>query len=339
MKVPVIVISGFLGSGKTTLLLRLLQEAKAEGLRPGIIMNELGQLDVDGHILREQSDLPVEKLLDGCVCCSKRSELAGSIRTVLRNKPDLLVIELTGVANPEEIADALTDPALIELVRLKQIVTVVDAEHVLDYNSFFESDAQLIRTLRRQIETADILVLNKTDLINDAKRKKIGQLLPKYNDAAVLIPTAHSIIDLGLLLSDVVKQAKQAVAVSSAFPMVKPAAAAAHAAPNQPVEQTRLEKGQAPSFSRVQTISLALARTASYSRKDIEKFLHKFKNRLLRAKGYIRLNPEGPALLLQFAGNRVTWSESAHEGQPYIVFIGINLNDRELEQQWRRLEQ
>ncbi|MBW7459833.1 GTP-binding protein, partial [Paenibacillus sepulcri] len=79
MTIPVMILSGFLGSGKTTLLLRLLEEARIRGIRPGILMNELGKQDVDGNILSEQLGVQVEKLLDGCVCCSKKEELAGSL--------------------------------------------------------------------------------------------------------------------------------------------------------------------------------------------------------------------------------------------------------------------
>ncbi|UUZ95497.1 hypothetical protein LJK87_14210 [Paenibacillus sp. P25] len=152
MRVPVVVLSGFLGGGKTTLLLRMVDEARARGLRPGILMNELGRLDVDGFTVSGQDDTAIQKLLDGCICCSKKSELAGSLNRLQQQKPDVIFIELTGVANPEEIADALTEPGLLRSMQLKQIVTVLDAENVLDYNSIFSSDRQLVHTLRRQME-------------------------------------------------------------------------------------------------------------------------------------------------------------------------------------------
>lgn len=256
------------------------------------------------------------------------------------NKPDVIFIELTGVANPEEIADVLTEPEVHEHVRLKQIVTVLDAENVLDYNSFFESDTALIRTLRRQMETADILVLNKTDLINDTKHRKIDQLLRKHNPAAAVIPATHSQLDPNLLLADVVKQERQAaLAAASPFRMVKPVPAAGSSVRQGNGAPAGLGHAETPSFTRVQTLSLLLAQGVYPGSKDIEKFLHKLKNRLLRAKGYIRLLPDAPVMLLQMAGNRITWSESTYQGDPYLVFIGINLNEQELEKQWRRMEQ
>lgn len=85
MKIPVIVLIGFLGSGKTTLLLRLIEEAKRLGLEPGILMNELGKYDVDGHIISDfNPGIAVEKLLDGCICCSKKWQAF--------DKPDSIIL-------------------------------------------------------------------------------------------------------------------------------------------------------------------------------------------------------------------------------------------------------
>lgn len=111
MKIPVIILSGFLGSGKTTLLLSLLKESKRRGLNPGVIMNELGAKDVDGYILQESTGTSVEKLLDGCICCSRKEELPRSLTALLVRRPDIIYIELTGVADPDEIAKSLLAPA------------------------------------------------------------------------------------------------------------------------------------------------------------------------------------------------------------------------------------
>ncbi|UUZ78801.1 hypothetical protein LJK88_26340 [Paenibacillus sp. P26] len=110
----------------------------------------------------------IQKLLDGCACCSKNSELANGLNKLQQQKPDVIFIELTGVANPEEIADALAEPVLLRSMQLKQIITVLDSENVLDCNSVFSSDKQLVHTLRRQIETADFIIVNKTDLVSSA---------------------------------------------------------------------------------------------------------------------------------------------------------------------------
>lgn len=338
MRIPVIILSGFLGSGKTTLLLRLLDDAKNRGLQPGVIMNEFGSMDVDGHILNGHSDTAVEKLLDGCICCNRRSELAGSIQTLSKQKPDVIFIELTGVANPEEIADALTEPQVLGLVQLKQIVTLLDAEHVLTYNSIFESDLSLLRTLRRQMETADVIVVNKTDLVTAPKLSKIDKAIRKQNETAVVIHATYSEIDLNLLLATVKKQERQAIPVARSFRMLK-AVPARHHNSGHHEDKVHTLPEKTLSFSRVQTMTLPVVSATQPSRRQIEKFLHKFKEQLLRAKGYIRLKDGMPVMLMQYAGKRITWTESDYTGDSYIVFIGINLNGQQLEAEWNRLLQ
>ncbi|XEC94250.1 GTP-binding protein [Paenibacillus tarimensis] len=335
MRIPVIVLSGFLGSGKTTLLLKLLDEARSRGLQPGVIMNELGSMDVDGHILNENTGTPVQKLLDGCICCTKRSELAGGIQTICKQNPDVIFIELTGVANPEEIADALTEPKVLGLVSLKQIVTVLDAEHVLEYNSIFQTDLTLLRTLRRQIETADLILVNKSDLVNSPRLDKIDKTVRKLNDTAKLIHTTHSKIDSDLLLGSITQQVRQAIPVVRSRGALK-------AVPAQNVRSDAETTGdrhehETLSYSRIKTLTIPISSESPLpSRKQIERFVYQFKDQLLRAKGYIKLDKEPSSSLMQYAGKRLNWSVSDYSGEPYIVFIGIDLNEQLLRMEWKR---
>ncbi|WP_062047284.1 GTP-binding protein [Bacillus sp. JCM 19034] len=170
-RTPVFVLSGFLGSGKTTLLERLLVECTNRNLKSAVLMNEIGKTDTDGNTLLGKSQI-IEKLLDGCICCNKKGEVVESMEKLLQIKPDVIFIELTGVANPDEVADSLTEPELINNVYLEKIITLIDAEHILSYNSIFESDRELVQTTRNQIEVADLLIVNKTDLVPEAKKNK-----------------------------------------------------------------------------------------------------------------------------------------------------------------------
>ncbi|KAF9114748.1 hypothetical protein BGX30_006495, partial [Mortierella sp. GBA39] len=203
MKTPVIILSGFLGSGKTTLLLSVLKECSARGLTPGILMNELGKRDVDGTILEEQAGVQVQKLLDGCVCCSRKSELPQGLSTLLERSPDVIVIELTGVADPEEIRRTLQEPGLAGRVRHHYTVTMLDAENVLEFNSRFSADKELVRTLRRQIESADLVAVNKQDLAAPGTIGKIESMIRKHNPEAAIVYTEYSRIDLSSLLDGV----------------------------------------------------------------------------------------------------------------------------------------
>ncbi|MEF3306356.1 CobW family GTP-binding protein [Paenibacillus sp. GYB003] len=363
MRIPVIVLSGFLGSGKTTLLVRMLEEAGRRAMKPGVLMNELGKRDVDGLIAAEGGNAAVQRLLDGCVCCGKKGELLAALRTLVGQKPDVIVIELTGVANPEEIADALTEPELLRAVRLMRIVTVLDAEHVLEYNSVFASDRQLVRTLRRQIEVADRLVLNKTDLVPAARLAKIEKAIRKLNERAPIVQTTHSRIDLSELFAGIGENA-DAGAQAHAHPNEKThvyesgsastiPGAGAGPGPSRPAVSRasygsvkvavggaapRAAKPQpAASFSRVKSVALPWKAGGKSTAARAERFLRAWKDRLLRAKGYVRFDGDGCMRLMQYAGGRTYWEKTGYDGETYIVFIGIDLDEAELADQWGRL--
>jgi len=334
MSTPVLILSGFLGSGKTTLLLRLLEEANSRGLRPGILMNELGKRDVDGQILSEKGDPAISRLLDGCVCCSKKSELAASLDQLLRSHPDLLIIELTGVANPEEVADALTEPGLLGKVRIRQIVTILDAEHTLDYNSIFSADKELVRTLRRQIEVADRILVNKTDLVPPSTLAKIDKTVRKLNDRAPLLHTVRSLLDPEQLFAGI--QPRSGTEANAVRRPLRGARAEAIPALLKEPEPAAEARPHSPSYSRVRTLTLEFPQGCRLSQRELEQFLSGMGNSLLRAKGYIASGGQG-ALLLQYAGRRAEWSRSRYEGEPYLVLIGLDLEEERLHKEWSSL--
>lgn len=324
---PIFILSGFLGSGKTTLLLRLLQETNARGLRPAVLMNELGKLDVDGNLLRQQMpELSLEKLLDGCICCDKKSEIAGSVEILLRQAPDILIIELTGVANPEEIADSLTEPQLIGRVHLKLVATVLDAEHVLDYNSIFATDRQLVHTLRRQIEVAGLLVVNKIDLVSEAKLRKIDKILKSLNAGAISVHAFQSQFDMDPLFQGIESNPENRPSPASKFKILKD---------RHDVYQVHESRYEHRSFSRLQTLSLPADRT--FPQERIERFLKKWQTRLYRAKGYLSISGKKEIQLMQLAGKRIRWQSSNYSGPSYLVLIGIDLDTEQMTAEWEQL--
>jgi G3E family GTPase len=338
MTVPVMIISGFLGSGKTTLLLRLLEEAHTRRLRTAVLMNELGKQDIDGLAL-DKFGISLEKLLDGCACCSKKSELAGSLHLLLARKPDLILIELTGVANPEEIAEVLGEPDLHAQTRLNRIITLLDAENVLDYNSVFATDKLLVDTLRRQMTAADLLIVNKTDLVSAKQLAKVEKAVRKFNEQATLLHAVNSAIDLDVLFHGISVQERPAEALpplrAHSFRMAQAPTSQQDAAPPSHAEHSTDSgsSGATASFSRVRTLTLAPPK--GVRREEIERFFQRWKNDLLRAKGYLELN--GQPYLLQFAGKRVYWETAASTKSFYTVFIGLDLDERRLTSEWEAL--
>lgn len=343
MKIPVVVLSGFLGSGKTTLLVKLLEEAAARGLKPGVLMNELGKRDIDGELVARSSSIrfPLEKLLDGCICCTKKDEIQAALAGLLHQEPDLLLLELTGVANPEEIVEQLAEPGLLSKLYLHRVITLIDAEHALEYNSIFASDKQLVRTLRCQLSAADDLIINKTDLVPPAHNRKVTEMIRKYNAEGRVHYAVSANIPLASLFTAIhpLPRRTQLTAATaggshrgarSPFQVVQP-----HR--HSPVDSTSAE--QAPtSFSRINTISLPIREPLQISASRLERFIKKWNPGLLRAKGYIRFSqPERAAYLMQYSGKRFNWEAMDYDGPLYLVLIGYRLPERTIAEEWALL--
>jgi G3E family GTPase len=156
--IPVTVLTGFLGSGKTTLLNRILSES--HGRKLAVIENEFGEVGVDNQLVI-QSEEELFEMNNGCICCSVRGDLIRILARLLKRKDRLdgIIIETTGLANPAPVAQTFfTDDEMRRNFRLDAIVTVVDAKHV---SSHLDSGDESVK----QLAFADVILLNKTDLV------------------------------------------------------------------------------------------------------------------------------------------------------------------------------
>ena len=157
---PVTIITGFLGSGKTTLLNHIL--TNQEGLKTAVLVNEFGEIGIDNDLLITTGDDMVE-LSNGCICCTINNDLVDAVYRVLErsDKIDYLVVETTGLADPLPVALTFLGTDLRDLTRLDSIVTVVDSEN-------FSLDLFNSQAAQSQIAYGDIILLNKTDLVDEA---------------------------------------------------------------------------------------------------------------------------------------------------------------------------
>ncbi|MCE0483847.1 MAG: GTP-binding protein [Methylacidiphilales bacterium] len=192
--IPVTVITGFLGAGKTTLLNRILTEN--HGKRIAVIENEFGEIGID-HQLVVQSDEEIFEMNNGCICCRVRGDLIrilGKLRQ-RRDRFDSVLIETTGLADPGPVAQTFfTDPEVKEGFVLDGIITVVDARHV---GLHFDD----MREVREQIGFADVILLNKTDLVTPAELDQIEARIRKMNTVAKIYRTTNSAVDLTRVLN------------------------------------------------------------------------------------------------------------------------------------------
>lgn len=187
MKVPTTVITGYLGAGKTTLLRRI---AKASRMRIAILMNEFGEIAIDSKVVKGENISMIE-LSGGCVCCSLSGEFSAAVSEMLETiRPEWIVVETTGAAEPAALAYDIAQS--IPGVKLDSIVTVVDADSMERFPS-------LGHTGREQIELADIIILNKTDLVSAQSLETTRDALKAMNGRAIVLESERCKIDTALL--------------------------------------------------------------------------------------------------------------------------------------------
>ncbi|MCP5368231.1 MAG: GTP-binding protein [Hyphomicrobiales bacterium] len=191
-QIPLTVIGGYLGAGKTTLVNRLLR--RADGLRLAVLVNEFGDLPIDGDLI-ESRDGNVINIAGGCVCCSYGSDLMAALMDLDKRdpRPDHLLVEASGVALPAAIAQSAS---LIAGYALDAIVVLADAETVRAKGA----DPYLADTIAGQLASADIVVLNKVDLVPDSGRAAARDWLSARAPHARVLETVEAELPLAAVL-------------------------------------------------------------------------------------------------------------------------------------------
>lgn len=190
---PVTIITGFLGSGKTTLLNHIL--TNQQGVRTAVLVNEFGEIGIDNELIVATGDDMVE-LSNGCICCTINNDLVEAVYKVLERKEniDYVVVETTGLADPLPVAMTFLGTELRDMTRLDSIITVVDAENFsLD---LFNSQAAI-----SQITYGDIILLNKTDLVDEEKLTHLEARLREMKEGARILRSVKGEVPLPAILS------------------------------------------------------------------------------------------------------------------------------------------
>lgn len=164
--IPITIIGSFLGSGKTTLLNHIL--TRDHGMRAAILVNDYGEVNIDSQLLAAKTDGEIIDLPNGCICCTLARGLVEVIETIVQvsNPPDRIIIEASGISSPHQIKNLLDLPNLQAHIFVERIITVVDALNT-------KRIASAVMFVEDQIKSADILIINKIDLVHDSELEEV----------------------------------------------------------------------------------------------------------------------------------------------------------------------
>ncbi|MDA9424265.1 MULTISPECIES: CobW family GTP-binding protein [Bradyrhizobium] len=287
MPVPILLVTGFLGAGKTTVVNHLL--AHAEGRQIAAVVNDFGAINIDAELIAGASD-GVVSLANGCICCSLEGDLLRTLSTLLRRdpRPDYIVIETSGIADPADIVRNLMDPVILREAPLETVLCVMDAT---------APPAALDDALQRsQLRVADIVALSKLDLADAGAGARMRAAIRALRIPAVVVDARHGGIPAPLL-----------------FPSDgdRPPASR-EVGPRRPAEE------------RFETLSWTSDKPVSLPR--LQQAINRLAPKLARAKGLFEsIEQPGRPMVLQFAGGRATLApgDAPAAGVPRtrIVFI------------------
>ncbi|WP_020618832.1 CobW family GTP-binding protein [Paenibacillus daejeonensis] len=331
--IPVHLVSGFLGSGKTTLLQRLLQHAQESGKRAAVVMNEIGEVNLDGQLVDE--GIPMSEMLSGCICCTIRSDLSLEIKALVEDhKPELIFIEATGAANPLEIVDGVTEASMFAPIELRTLITVVDGPEVLKRS---RQGGRTLKLMREQVRCASQLLLNKIDLLEPQDIVEVEQLIREWNAVAPLTATRSCIIDPDRLLG------------SSDEPLLRPAltpeleGAQGTSSPDSGhADHVHHYPGDTPHAheSHAHVMVLTHYFRGPVDSEAFEALLGRLPENVYRAKGIVTFRDTKSRYMFQFAFRESDFVPIRPQGEVHdvAVFIGEHFAKDRLKEQLEALE-
>lgn len=274
MATPLHVLTGFLGSGKTTMLAALLQQPSDE--RIAVLVNEVGELDIDHHLL-ERIDEDIVALSSGCVCCSMRGEMLQSVHRVLAMRPTRMVLETSGVADPAPILHGLfQDQELASRLQIAGVIAVADSSRIDD---LLDNQPEV----RRQLEFADRIALTKGDLAPERLAVAHARLTAAAPGCDIR-EVAHGQVDRDWLLASTALLRLQDASTAQLW---------LHH--NEQSQAIQTHNVSIPTAARIDLIQLWLRLVTQLDG-----------HRLLRAKGLIECSETGEIFALQSAGHAVS---------------------------------
>lgn len=309
--IPAVVLSGFLGSGKTTLLLAVLHHMRRLGRKVAVLMNEFGDISIDGELLRGEG-FSVMELSDGCICCQIGEDFVQAFTEVAARNPEMIFVEATGLADPVDLLDQATAPHLLDRVTVAKMVTVADPRN------FTRLSKVLKAIVKRQTQFADVVVIGKADEATPEQIAEIRRYVAENNPYAPIHLATHGRVpgdeDFHWLLADIepAERERRRAAMRANLEALQEDAYKAH--------------------TDFHSLSCRLLRPLARDR--FEAFMRNLPSDIVRAKGFLRFDGEDGLWVMMYVNGDlylrpVTLSPSPEE---HLVFIGAKLDHAQLAQ-------
>jgi G3E family GTPase len=301
-KVEVYILAGFLGSGKTTLLTQMLGLEQKQNRKVAVVMNELGKVSIDSDSVPENT--PLSELFDGCICCTIQEKLESTMQGLLMDKDlDAIYIETTGAAHPIEVLDTVLSPIFAERFSEARIITLLDVLRWKDRDSL---SIQIKQLIREQVKHADMLILNKTDLVSESEVSSILFELQSINPhASTLLTTYAKVPDNSW------KRVKQLEKESHSSSHVKDA---------------------------LHLKTFVYQFTSSIDLDEYENWLRNLPDTVYRIKGYLSFEHTSGVYLFQYSYGTPLYLKELVKVPLNLVIIGENLDVSLLKSQLQELE-